>query len=278
MQYPQELITSRQNPLIKLAASLTERKFREREGLFRFDGKKLLQEALDADLPLFAALWRQSSVETICVAMGERELPETCRSVVLPDELFDRISEEKSPEGVICLSKHLDKWHKIATIDKRCVCLTEPPVGHTLLLESVRDPGNLGTIIRSAAAFGVGLVVLSSDCADLYHPRTLRAAMGTLFHTRVLVTEDLVGVIEELKQYGHVYAAALDATATRLGGASFDPLDAVVVGNEGHGLTPETIKACGHTVYIPMADGVESLNAGIAASVLLWELYRGNRG
>ena len=215
MQRPTEMIASRQNALLKLTASLTDRKFRERERLFRFDGKKLFIEALDAKLPLFAVLLRASCAEEILAAAGDRQLPRDCRAVLLPDELFDRISEEKAPQGVICVCRYLDKFHKIITIDKCCAFKEEFSKGQTLLLESVRDPGNLGTIIRSAAAFGIGQVVISCDCADLYHPRVIRAAMGTLFHTPVLIVQDLLGVIEHLSRKGRVWAAALDDTAAR---------------------------------------------------------------
>ena len=275
MKKPTEIIASRQNALLKLTASLTERKYREREGLFRFDGKKLFLEGLDAGIPLFAVLLRESSADLILDAAGGRQLPDGCRVAVLPDDLFDRISEERAPEGVICVSRHLDKFHKIITIDKCRALDAELFKGQTLLLESVRDPGNLGTIIRSAAAFGVAQIVLSADCADLYNPRVIRAAMGTLFHMPVLIAQDIVGVIKALSHRGRVYAAALDESAKQLGELSFGEADAVVVGNEGHGLSAAVLAACTDKVYIPMAAGVESLNAGVAASVLLWEFYRG---
>lgn len=275
MQKPTEIIASRQNALLKLTASLCERKYREREGLFRFDGKKLFLEGLDAGIPLFAVLFRESSVDAMLDAVGDRQLPKDCRAVILPNDLFDRISEERAPEGVICVSRHLDKFHKIITIDKCRALNKEDFKGRTLLLESVRDPGNLGTIIRSAAAFGTSQIVLSSDCADLYHPRVIRAAMGALFHTKVLIAEDIVGVVRSLSDFGRVYAAALDDTALQLGDISFGEGDAVIVGNEGHGLSDAVLAACTDKVYIPMAPGVESLNAGIAASILLWEFYRG---
>ena len=275
MKMPTEIVTSRQNALVKLTASLSERKFREREGLFRFDGKKLFGEALAAKLPLFAVWWKESAVRSLVAFAGAAELPDGCRSVILPDELFDKLSEEKSPEGVICVSRYLDKFHKIVKMDERIASEALFLQGHTLLVESVRDPGNLGTVIRSAAAFGVAQIVLSADCADIYHPRTIRAAMGTLFHTRIVTVADLPRAITALRERGRVYAAALDDTAARLGQVTFGANDAVMVGNEGHGLSPEAIAACSDTIYIPMADGVESLNAGVAASVLLWELYRG---
>jgi TrmH family RNA methyltransferase len=275
MRKPQEIVTSRQNALVKLTASLADRKFRDREGLFRFDGKKLLLEALDAALPLFAVLLRESDAEEIVALTNGREVPADCRAVILPDELFDRISEEKAPEGVICVARRLAEWHRTVTAASRTELEQALAGGRTLMLESVRDPGNLGTVIRSAAAFGVDLVVLSADCADLYHPRTVRAAMGTLFHTRVVVTRDVAEAVRVLAERGRVYAAALDEGAARLGEVCFGPCDTVIVGNEGHGLSAQVLEAATHKIYIPMAPGVESLNAGVAASVLLWELYRG---
>lgn len=275
MQMVTEIITSRQNPLVALAAGLSERKIRRREGMFRFDGKKLFREALLARVPLVAVLLREGSAEEILDFVGDLALPDGVRAVLLPDTLFDRISEEKSPEGVICISKALDKIHKIVTIDKSAPACNTIPVGKTLLLESVRDPGNLGTIIRSASAFGVKNLVLSADCADLYNPRTIRAAMGTLFSQNVYLAEDLVSVIGALRTRGRVFAAALCEDAARLGEVGFGENDAALVGNEGHGLSDAALAACSDTLYIPMECGVESLNAGVAASVILWELYRG---
>ena len=274
MQKPQELITSRQNPLVMLTAKLAERKHREAQGLFRFDGKKLFLEALRHDLPLVAVLLRESAVGAIMDAASALTLPEGCRSVILPDSLFDRISEEKSPEGVMCLSKRLDKIHKIITIDKWRE-QKMPPSARILFLESVRDPGNLGTIVRAARAFGVDALVLSADCADIYNPRVLRAAMGTLFHQHIFVVEDFVDAVRYFATRTRVFAATLGAQAVRLGQETLRPGDAVVVGNEGHGLSPAVIEAATDSIYIPMEPGVESLNAGVAASVLLWELYRG---
>lgn len=277
MQKDTEYITSRQNPLITLATGLGERKIRRREGLFRFDGKKLFREALQAKLPLVAVLFRESSAPEIIDFVSDLSAPDGARRVILPDALFDRISEEKSPDGVICVSKNLDKIHKIITIDKRALETALPQTGKTLLLESVRDPGNLGTIIRSARAFGVQNLILSPDCADLYNPRTIRAAMGTLFSQQIFLCEDFAAVVSALAARGRVFAAALCADSARLGEVHFAQSDAVIIGNEGHGLSAQTLALCTDTLYIPMEAGVESLNAGVAASVVLWELYRGER-
>ena len=270
-----EYITSRQNTLLVLTEKLTDRKHRRREGLFRFDGRKLFVEALQAGVTLFALLLRESNAEEFLTIARSAHLSDSCRIVILPDALFDRISEENAPEGVICVAKHLDKLHEIVTINKGNDAAKVLLPGRTLILESVRDPGNLGTIIRSARAFGVANLLLSADCADIYHPRTLRAAMGTLFSQHILVTEDVVGAVRALGEERRVFAAALDVRAARLGSVAFSESDIAVIGNEGHGLSAALLDACTHSIYIPMNEGVESLNASIAASVLLWEMYRG---
>ncbi len=271
-----EYITSRQNTLLVLLQKLSDRKHRRREGLFRFDGRKLLFEALGARLPLHTVLLCESSAEELLGQMQTYEVADAIRIVVLPDALFERVSEEKSPEGVICIAKHLDKIHKIVTINKDSDAANDLLPGRTLFLESVRDPGNLGTVIRSARAFGVVNLILSADCADIYHPRTIRAAMGTLFSQHILIVQDAPAAARALAGNRRVFAAALEPSAERLGRLTLSVDDVAVVGNEGHGLSREMREACTHSIFIPMEAGVESLNAGVAASVLLWEMYRGN--
>ena len=134
----------------------------------------------------------------------------------------------------------------------------------------------MGTILRSASAFGIDCVVLSSDCADIYNPKTIRGAMGALFRTKIVFAEDIVAAISCLRERGHcVYAAALDPKAVRLGRDTLSRGDCVMIGNEGHGLSAAAIQAAEKSLYIPMEEGSESLNAAIAASVLLWSLYVG---
>ena len=144
-----------------------------------------------------------------------------------------------------------------------------------LMLESVRDVGNMGTILRSAKAFGIDALIISSDCADLYNPKTIRAAMGALFTQRVVVVDDIANTVLSLRESGaRVFAAALDRNAKKLGSFPLQKGDVILIGNEGHGLSNEAIAACDECVYIPMENGSESLNASIAASVCMWELYK----
>jgi len=276
-----EIITSRHNPLILRVVRLQDRKHRQREQLFMFDGIKLCKEAMLSGIELEKIFLRASTSERILNRM-EQELPGMDFSahtalVVLDDAVFDKISAEKSPEGMICVAKYIDKFHKIVTINNIDESEVYPlnSSERILLLESVRDPGNLGTIIRSAAAFGVDRLIISEDCADLYNAKTVRASMGTLFHQKIDRVTDMSCAIDQLRRAGrNIYAAALDQTAVRLGSFALRACDGIVIGNEGHGLSAETIAACTGCLYIPMAEGIESLNAAMAATVCMWEMYR----
>ena len=276
-----ETITSRQNPQILRVVRLQDRKHRQREQLFCFDGIKLCKEALLSNVELERIYLRASTMERVIERM-ENELPGIHFSSLpsltqLDDSVFEKISAEKSPEGVICVAKYIDKCHKIVTINN-IEALGGYPIEKSeriMLLESVRDPGNLGTIIRSAAAFGIDRLIISEDCADLYNPKTVRASMGTIFRQRIDRVENMAHAIGALRNQGrNMYAAALDNTAVRLGSVALNASDGIVIGNEGHGLSDATISACTGCLYIPMAEGIESLNAAMAATVCMWEMYR----
>ena len=276
-----EIITSRQNPQILHAVRLQDRKHRQREKLFCFDGIKLCMEALMSDVEIVRIFLRSSTAKSV-IARIEKELPSVDFSsqvalVMLEDAVFEKISIEKSPEGVICIAKYIDKCHKIVTINNIEELGAYPVTENerVMLLESVRDPGNLGTIIRGASAFGIDRLIISQDCADLYNPKTVRASMGTIFRQHIDRVEDMPSAVRALQNDGRrIYAAALDSTALRLGAAELCARDGIVIGNEGHGLSDETIAACTGCLFIPMAEGTESLNAAMAATVCMWEMFR----
>jgi TrmH family RNA methyltransferase len=271
-----EVITSRQNSSVVAACKLADKKYRDAEKRFRVDGIKLFEEVLQSESEIESVFLREGSVNKILGRIGTSlERVPNAKIKVVADGVFDKMTEEKSPEGIICVVKHIDKLHKIVKINNRELFLDEIEGAKLFAVESVRDPGNMGTVIRTAAAFGIDVLLISSDCADLYNPRTIRAAMGTLFSQHVYFAEDLVSVITALRMRGRVFAAALCEDAARLGEVRFGENDAALVGNEGHGLSAAALQACTDTLYIPMAGGVESLNAGVAASVILWEFYRG---
>lgn len=275
--YQGEVIVSRQNRRVVDLCKLEDRKARQAQKRFRFDGIKLFCEAVEREVPLDAIFLRQSNVEKIEARFRELtgRAPEgvNCPAFLLSDELFDKISQENAPEGIICVAEYIDRFHKMYIIKKEDAL--DLPEGPVLLLESVRDPLNVGAIIRSAAALGIRHLLLSEDCADLYHPKTLRAAMGPLFSMPITRVDDLTAAVKRITESGRrVFAAALDDTAVRLGELPFQKGDCVAIGNEGHGLSADLIKACTRSIYIPMQAGTESLNAGVAAALLMWELCK----
>lgn len=278
MNFTEEIIRSRQNRTVVETCKLSDRKARDAGGCFRFDGIKLFEEAIKKGVEIKTVLLRESSVQRIREEMtrrcGEDVFSRFSRVLVLSDDVFDKISEEKSPEGVICVAKYIDKFQKFATIYNSENFL--PSFGERLvLIEAVRDPSNIGAIIRSAAALGVDRLIMSADCADIYHPRAVRASMGTLFDQRIDRVQDLAAVIAELRRGGRrVFAAALRDDAAVLGNFPLVSGDCVVIGNEGHGLSQAVMDACDGCVIIPMTSRAESFNAAVAASILMWEFAK----
>ena len=146
------------------------------------------------------------------------------------------------------------------------------------LLDGIRDPGNLGTVLRTASAFGCGTVIMSEDCADIYNPKTVRASMGAVFRQKTARVGDMEATVSELRAGGKtVLSAALDRNSVSLFDISADKSVCFIVGNEGNGIRGEIIKASSGTVIIPMEDGTESLNAAAASTILLYEQYKNGR-
>lgn len=274
ISFSPDTITSRANPLLVKIGKLEDKKYRDAEGLFRFDGIKLFREAVLSGAEIKYVFVRESSRDRVISELeGHSEIAEKLGGVVpfttLGDSAFDKISSEKSPEGIICVAKYVDNFKKTDKINGTAVS------GKAIILQSVRDPGNLGTILRCADAFGIENVILSDDCADIFSPRTVRGAMGAVFRKKITVCADLCGTVSSLRESGRrVFAAALHRDSLKLGNFELRPTDIFVIGNEGHGISEDLIRACGETVCIPMCGGAESLNAGVAASICMWEISK----
>ncbi len=271
-------VTSRQNPFVKELCALSDKKKRRQTGSFRFDGVKLFGEALNSGIHLLNVVIREDMAESLaplCESAIERGLVERDGIVCVSVEVFAKISEEKSPEGVICVARMQEELHKTLSAEKLA---KELSTGERILLaESLRDPGNLGTVMRSCAALGIDRLILTDDCADIYSPRTLRAAMGALFKQKTVTVElsELPYAIELLRKSGRkIYAAALHREALNIDSLELSEGDGFLIGNEGHGLSEAAINACTACAIIPMEDGAESLNAAAAAAICIWETVR----
>ncbi len=257
-------ITSRNNRLIIETAKLRDKKYRDESSLFYFEGRKLLSEAIECKVPIVRVFFTEKNTATV------KAIPDSVEKILVPESVYQKISEEKSPEGLFCVAKHLDSLHKIVTI------YSGDKSGNTFAAVSVRDPGNLGTLMRTARALGTDTLILSDDCADVYSPKTVRASMGAVFKLRTVRCRDIPSSFARLADEGiSVIAASLSDKAKTLSLSPLPEKVCFVVGNEGHGLDRNVIDACGGgEIIIPMEMGAESLNVSVAAAILLWEDYR----
>ncbi len=247
-----EKITSRKNEFIRYVRRLgTDGGFRREASSFVCDGEKLLAEALAHGAPITAVLWRDApGMELDCA-----------RQYVVPGELLDYVSPLKNSGGVV-FTVRSSPWAPAAP-------------GKTLVAETIQDPGNLGTILRTANALNVDTVILTGECADVYHPKTIRAGMGAVFRQRVYEMDR-----QELRDYLTAHGQRLLGAALTPGARDIRSLSlqntAVAVGSEGRGLSPQLLALCDGELIIPMNGACESLNAAVAAAIILWELTRGD--
>jgi len=246
-----EHLTSRKNPLIRHLRSLgSDPSYRRQQGEYVLDGIKLLKEAVAFGGKIGTVLWADAPKMTV----------EGAKEYTAPKDLVEYASPLKNAPGPV---------FTVAFPQKQ---LPES-VKRVIVLENVQDPGNVGTVIRTANALGMDAVILTGNCADVFGAKTARAAMGALFRQTVLTMVQSEAVAWLHRKGLRVYGAALsdravDVRTVDLGDAAF------VIGSEGQGLSEEMLSLCDGEVIIPMMPGSESLNAGVAASILMWELSR----
>jgi TrmH family RNA methyltransferase len=247
-----EHLTSRKNPnIVRFRALAADRAARREAGEYVCDGLKLLREAIQCGAELGCVLWG-----------GEPpfDVPDGVRQLTAPPELLRYASPLLSSPGPLFTVK---------------IPAARPPARprRAVVLEDVQDPGNVGTVLRTANALGIGLVVLTGVCADPYSPKTVRAAMGALFRQGFLEL-GLGELAERLREWElPLYGAALSDKARDLRTVRLQNA-AIAIGNEGRGLSGALLDLCDGELIIPMSPGSESLNAACAAAIFLWELSR----
>ena len=268
-----EIITSRSNPLVKWVASLHDKKGRRAEHCFIAEGIKLTLEAINSGMPLEHILVSESAVATIMPVITEALAAnkiEFCPIHTLSESAFEKVSTEKAPQGVLTVIKYLDFSINADIIYKEEFFLKANE--RVLALYSLRDPSNLGAVIRSAVAFGVDHILLSDDCADVYSPKTVRSAMGAIFKVKISEVSCFDGFVNAARKSGRrVFAAELTDNAVSLRDEPISSSDIVIIGNEGHGIPREISSLCDASLYIPIMQTVESLNASVAAAIFMWE-------
>lgn len=250
-------IASSANPLLKTVRSLHERSGRKKSGLFLLEGAKLLEEALKNDIDVQDIIVSSSYLKN-----GMPGMPETGREemVVVEDSLFAHLATTETPQGVLATA--FMKAHELADVLSQ-----EKPL--IVVSDTVQDPGNLGAIIRSALAFGATAIVLTKGTTDPFSPKAVRSAMGASFALPVVTDILFDDLIESLRAH-HVTVFALDQNAEEsLWNVQFPDRLALVLGNEGNGITGENLAKVDRILAIPISNRSESLNVAIAAGVAL---------
>lgn len=259
-------LSSRVNPSVQAAVRLRTKKGRDEAGVFLTDGVKLSAEAASSgfvpDICFVTDAGREAVPENLACVISE--LPEDRRFHVT-DSVFAKLTEESAPQGVLCGWRFPAWWNWSA--DEFFASAKR-----ILMLSDLQDPGNLGTILRSACAFGTDSLILAGACADVYGPKALRASMGAAFRIRQLRIPDTSDAVLAVKARGRrVLATALSPESVPVTDLQLSADDVFLIGNEGNGLSRAILTLCDRSVILPMSGPMESLNAGVAASICLWE-------
>ncbi len=259
------MIDSLRNPHVRLFRSLRQRKFRLREGVFALEGPHLLAEALATDWPLREVLFCRELFggEEQALLDAVEGLGVPCRETSA--RVFHSLSHTESPQGLAAVAR---------LPETRLDALTLGDAAFVLLACEIQDPGNLGTMLRAAAAAGVDAVLTTHDSADAFSPKVVRSSAGTVL--RVPIVQDLSS--QELTRWATAQDLTLIVATTKAQAVHFQvtypPRAALVVGNEARGVSADLVAAADLCVRIPMPGEVESLNAAMAAAILLFEVVR----
>ncbi len=247
-----EQISSLKNPRVAAWRSLQDRKGRREQDAFLVEGARMVREALASDFEVRALLVREGFDPSF-------PLPAGVPAWSLPDHVFASVSDTRTPQGIA------------AVLSRR----VRPLSGSRFVaLDTVQDPGNVGTIIRTADAAGLDGVILSPDCADLFSPKVLRSTMGSVFRMTFAFPPDLPSFLRSFRGRGFsVLSSQLD------GDPFYDrrevaPRWILVIGNEGNGVSGPVMAEATHRLCLPMRGGAESLNAAIAAGIMMYDLCR----
>ena len=282
-----EIITSSKNEKLKnISALLSSKKERDKQGLFVIEGLRIFQDTLKTapeyikDIYVSESFLKEHPADVILgdysnsmkkradmVSLFKPD-QKNVQIYTVKDSVFDSLSKTVTPQGILCtVSKPEHDLREIISLvgknDGSC---------KFLILENIQDPGNLGTMLRTAEAAGASGIIMSRDCADIFNPKVIRSTMGSVFRVPFVYVEDFTGAVQELKKSDiTVYAAYLHGGES-MREMQFDKKCAIMIGNEGNGLTDEAVSVADKRVFIPMAGQIESLNAAIAAAILLFHI------
>ena len=258
----EQLITSRDNKYVKQAKNLCTKQGRDKEGLFLIEGYRNVRDAVNKNAPIEYILVSDKCSYDLSVF-------NSIKMFRLAPRIFDYVSETVTPQGIIAVCRMMEIGFSDIELDETSL---------VVVCENLQDPGNAGTIIRTADASGAKAVIMAKGSVDIYNPKVVRSVMSSLFSIKVINNKNMDSVFGFLKNNDICpVAGALSKNSVDLFESDLKGRCAILIGNEGNGLSEETIKRCSKTVTIPMIGGAESLNASTAAAIMMYEHVRQNR-
>lgn len=262
------VISSKENSNIKLYKKLsTSKKSRNENGLYVLEGARLICDAINEKV-VDKLFYVKSALEKYSTLLTDELISTISQNSVfeISDDLAKFMSSTEVSQGIFAIAKKSQASFEADTIKNS---------SKLLVLDNLQDPGNIGTILRTADACGVDTVLFTKDCCDLYNPKVIRSAMGSVFRLNLFTELEFDEIIKLLKELNvTVYASVVDKTATEIRDIRFEDKSAVVIGNEGNGMPYEHISLCDKSLTIRMCGNINSLNAGMAAGIILWEMTR----
>ena len=258
-------ITSPSNPLIKEIKSLYKKKGRWAKNLYLAEGIKIVEECIDNDCPIVNIIYSDELLNTRGGQALFNRIKSYDRLVHVSDKLYREISDTENPQGILAVIRfEVNSIENLKTRDNPFL----------LLLDEVQDPGNMGTIIRTADAFGIDGIIVTEGCVDIYNPKVVRSTMGSIFRTPIFHESDGVKIVEKLKDEGiKIYSTSLEGSQY-IQNANFKEACVLIIGNESKGVSEDLHFMADELIKIPMMGGAESLNAAVASSIIMYEAIR----
>jgi len=258
-------LESKENREIKKVLKLlSSKKFRNLEKAFVIEGARLCEDAANSGIIIERFFYTQKAQDRYKKIAEKIEKQAKC-SFLVSEKIMGFISDTKTPQGLLCVCKQFEdefNFEKIKSSKK------------LIALENIQDPSNLGTIFRTAEALGIDGIILTDDCCDIFSSKVLRGSMGAIFRIPVCTFENTKNIFNLLEKDFDIYATVPDKNAKDIEKVDFSKKSIVLIGNEGNGLKDETIKRCKEKITIPMKGKTESLNAAVAASIIIWEMVK----
>lgn len=247
-----EKIESVNNKIIKYTNSLKDKKARKKEGLFIAEGLRLVTDGMKIRKPEYVIISENFSCKDLGV-----------KTYLVSENVFKKLSDTVTPQGILGVFKI--KERNISEIEKE----------NTLVLNNISDPGNMGTILRTAYGAGFKNIVIDNKSVDLYNPKTVRSTMSAIFNLDIYLSSNIVSDLKLLKEKGfEIIGSALTEDSKNIYSTKINSPSLVVMGNEANGIEKEVLDICDKKVIIPMKNNIESLNVSSAASVIMYEILR----